>query len=72
MTLDDDLLKSVDTAARKLRITRSAFTRAALRQALRQMKTRQLEERHREGYTRHPPSRTEFAVWAKEQVWGDE
>jgi metal-responsive CopG/Arc/MetJ family transcriptional regulator len=72
MTLEDDLIKSVDAAARRLRTTRSAFTRAALRAALRQLETTQLEQRHREGYERDPPSRSEFAVWEKEQVWGDE
>jgi metal-responsive CopG/Arc/MetJ family transcriptional regulator len=72
MTLEDDLVESVDAAARRLRITRSAFTRAALRDALRQLKTRQLEKRHRDGYQRHPPSKDEFAVWEKEQAWGDE
>jgi metal-responsive CopG/Arc/MetJ family transcriptional regulator len=72
MTLEEELIASVDAAARRLRTTRSAFTRAALRAALRQLETKQLERRHRQGYERHPPSRSEFAVWEKEQAWGDE
>lgn len=72
MTLEDDLIRSVDAAARTLRTTRSAFTRAALRAALRRLEMTRLEQRHRDGYERHPPSSTEFAVWEKEQSWGDE
>ena len=34
MTLDEELLASVDEAAKKLNTTRSAFTRKALRDAL--------------------------------------
>ena len=34
MTLDEDLIKSVDKAARQLHTTSSAFAREALREAL--------------------------------------
>ncbi len=72
MTLEDELVKSVDQAAKKLHTTRSAFTRLALKDALRNLKTRQLEEKHREGYLSHPTSKSEWGVWEKEQAWGDE
>jgi CopG family transcriptional regulator / antitoxin EndoAI len=72
MTLEDDLVRSVDQAAKKLHTTRSAFTRSALKEALRNLKVRQLEEKHRQGYLAHPVSKTETAVWEKEQAWGDE
>ena len=72
MTLEDDLVKSIDLAAKKLHTTRSAFTRSALRDALRRLKTKYLEERHRQGYQAHPAGKLEWAVWEKEQVWGDE
>jgi len=72
MTLDEGLVRSVDEAAKKLHTTRSAFTRAALREALKNLKVKMLEEKHRQGYRNHPPSRAEFAVWEKEQAWGDE
>jgi metal-responsive CopG/Arc/MetJ family transcriptional regulator len=71
MTLDDDLLTAVDSAARKLKKTRSAFTREALRSALREVRLRELESKHREGYKRKPVKRGEFSDWESEQAWGD-
>jgi CopG family transcriptional regulator / antitoxin EndoAI len=72
MTLDEDLVKAVDEAARRLRTSRSAFTREALREALRALSIRGLERQHRRGYEAHPVGRGEFSVWEKEQRWGDE
>ncbi len=71
MTLDDDLVADVDRATRRLRTTRSAFTRKALRAALAHEKMRDLEERHRKGYEHKPVAGTEFSAWWKEQKWGD-
>jgi metal-responsive CopG/Arc/MetJ family transcriptional regulator len=71
MTLDESLVKAVDTAARKLGTTRSAFTRWALRSALKEVRARELESKHREGYKRKPVKRDEFSAWKSEQVWGD-
>jgi metal-responsive CopG/Arc/MetJ family transcriptional regulator len=72
MTLDEDLVKAVDEAAKRLQTSRSAFTREALRQALRALSVRGLERQHRRGYEAHPVGRGEFSVWEKEQQWGDE
>ena len=69
MTLDEDLVVSVDRAARKMGTTRSAFTRKALRSALDQIHNLELERKHREGYARKPVKRREFDIWEKEQVW---
>lgn len=69
MTLDEKLLRAVDAAARKLRKSRSGFTREALKLALRQLKERAMERQHRKGYERQPQQRDEFAVWASEQSW---
>lgn len=71
MTLDENLVKAVDSAAKKLRTTRSAFTREALRSAIREVRMRELESKHREGYRRKPVKRGEFSDWESEQVWGD-
>lgn len=71
MTLDENLVKAVDSAAKKLRTTRSAFTREALRSALREVRVKELESKHREGYRRKPIKRGEFSDWEPEQVWGD-
>ena len=68
MTLDEQLVKAVDSAARKLGTTRSGFTREALRSALKEVRVRELELKHREGYKRKPVRRGEFSDWEPEQV----
>ena len=72
MTLDDDLVESVDKVVKDLNTTRSAFTREALRNAINQLSIAGLEEKHRKGYQRYPVKRGEFSVWEGEQDWGDE
>lgn len=72
MTLEEELVKTVDSAVKSLGTTRSAFTRDALRQALKNLERRRLEARHRRGYAKHPAARGEFDGWGDEQVWGDE
>jgi len=71
MTLDEHLVKAVDSAAKKLGTTRSGFTREALRSALKEVRLKELESKHREGYKRKPVKRGEFSGWESEQVWGD-
>lgn len=72
MTLDEDLVKAVDKAVKRLRTTRSAFTRRALREALGRLAVTVLERQHRRGYEADPVKRGEFCVWEKEQEWGDD
>lgn len=72
MTLEDELVRAVDRAVRRLGTTRSAFTREALRDALRRIRVRELERKHAQGYARRPVRRGEFTGWQSEQVWGDE
>ena len=72
MTLDEDLVKAVDKASRRLGTTRSEFTRKALRAALVRQNVLEQERRHREGYKRHPIKRGEFSGWHSEQAWGHE
>ncbi len=72
MTLDDDLVKKVDSIAKELNTSRSAFTRYALREAIKHYNIRRLESKHRQGYQTHPVNKEEFSVWEKEQNWGDE
>jgi metal-responsive CopG/Arc/MetJ family transcriptional regulator len=72
MTLDEHLVQTVDKVAKELHTTRSAFTREALQQAVARVKTQRLEEQQRQGYLRKPAGGSEFAVWEKEQKWGDE
>ncbi len=72
MMLDEDLVSEVDRISKKLRTSRSAFTRRALREALSRYNVEQLEQKHRQGYERHPVTSEEFSEWEAEQVWGDE
>ena len=71
VTLDEELLASVDEAAKRLNITRSAFARQALRDAVHRLTTGELEDKHREGYKRRPVQKGEFDVWESEQTWPD-
>jgi len=72
MTLDDDLVKTVDRVSKQLHTSRSAFTRKALREALSRHNLEQLERKHRQGYKRYPVTAEEFSIWETEQAWGDE
>ncbi len=72
MTLDENLVRSVDRVVKQAHTTRSAFTRDALRAALAQFKTSQLEIQHQRGYEIYPVNKVEFSVWEDEQAWGDE
>jgi len=72
MTLDDKLIAPVDKAAKRLKTTRSAFTRTALREALKRLHVNRLEQKHRQGYKMQPVTADEFSLWEEEQDWGDE
>jgi len=69
MTLDEDLLSTVDKVVKKLGTSRSSFTRDALRAAVRKNRVQELEQKHREGYRRKPVRVREFSDWEDEQVW---
>jgi metal-responsive CopG/Arc/MetJ family transcriptional regulator len=71
MTLEPELVAEVDRVARRLGLTRSAFTRRALSAAIERLHVQELERRHREGYRRKPTRRGEFDVWSAEQSWPD-
>ena len=69
MTLDEDLITSVDRIAKRLGTTRSAFTRQALKAAIKEVRISELERKHREGYKRKPVKHGEFSDWEPEQIW---
>ncbi|MHB1391088.1 MAG: ribbon-helix-helix domain-containing protein [Thermoleophilia bacterium] len=71
MTLDDELVTAVDHVVKKMKTTRSAFTRKALKDAIKQVEDEMLEDKHRKGYKRHPVAKTEFSDWESEQEWGE-
>jgi hypothetical protein len=64
-------VEEVDRVARRLRLTRSAFTRRALRAAIDRLRIEELERRHEAGYRKRPVRRGEFHAWVREQVWPD-
>ena len=70
LTLDEDLVKSVDRITKALHTTRSAFTREALQEAVRRFHAGRLEAQHRKGYQTQPVTRGEFDVWEQEHAWG--
>jgi metal-responsive CopG/Arc/MetJ family transcriptional regulator len=70
MTLDDELVATVDQVVKKLKTTRSAFARKALRNAVKQVNIDLLEKKHKKGYGLYPVDKAEFSVWESEQEWG--
>jgi metal-responsive CopG/Arc/MetJ family transcriptional regulator len=71
VTLDENLLATVDKMVKELKTTRSSFTREALRAAIRKTQIQELERKQREGYRRKPGKAGEFSDWETEQVWGE-
>ncbi len=71
MTLDDKLVENVDKVVKKLKTTRSAFTRDALREAIKKQNIMNKELKHKKGYQEKPVKKSEFSVWENEQEWGD-
>ncbi|MCB0064239.1 MAG: ribbon-helix-helix protein, CopG family [Caldilineaceae bacterium] len=72
MTIDDDLLLSVDQMIAQLSISRSAFIREALQMAIRRYRILEMEKQHAAGYAEQPVTEDEFAGWETIQAWGDE
>lgn len=71
MTIDEQLLREVDTAVHGLDTSRSAFLRDALQQMLKRMQISAMERQQITGYQRFPVEPDEFDVWQNEQVWGE-
>lgn len=70
MTIDEELLKEVDTAVQQLGTNRSAFLHEALRLALKRMEIAAMEKQHIAGYKRYPLQTSELEIWQSEQVLG--
>lgn len=69
MMFDNSLIDGVDKVAKKLKTTRSAFTREALKSAINHYYTKQMENKHRKGYKKQPIQKGEFDIWEDEQQW---
>ena len=65
MTLDEDLIHAVDSVAKELRTTRSAFTRSALQRAIARIRMEKLEEKHRQGDSKGTPMKISVAIFLK-------
>ena len=72
MTLDEDLILTVDKFVKSMHTTRSAFTGHELQQAIARIKIQKQEEKHAKGYSSKPVASGEFDVWEKEQKWSNE
>ncbi len=68
MTLDEPLLKAIDTAAQQNHETRSAFIRIALQAELKRRQNTAQEAAHRQSFLEQPDDDT----WQpKKRAWGD-
>src|SRR5216684_1133276 len=69
VVIEEDLLRSADRVARRLKVNRSALIRDALRGHLQRLRTTDLERREREAYERTPDDPAEFAPWDGVAAW---
>jgi len=69
VVIEEDLLRSANRVARRLKVSRSALIRDALREHLRRLHLEDLERREREAYERAPDDPAEFAAWDQAAAW---
>lgn len=69
VVIEEDLLRSADRAARRLKVNRSALIRDALRRHLQHLRMSDLERQEREAYDRIPENPAEFAAWDGVIAW---
>jgi metal-responsive CopG/Arc/MetJ family transcriptional regulator len=72
VVMEDELLRRVDRAARRLKVNRSALIRQALRQHLGSLRVREREEADRRGYERLPEDVSDLSVWNKVLTWPED
>jgi len=70
--LDEELIRTVDREAKRLRSNRSKLIRAALSAYLATARRRMLDERYRRGYEQKPAAPDEFGDWERIQEWPEE
>jgi metal-responsive CopG/Arc/MetJ family transcriptional regulator len=69
VVLDKRLLRAVDRAARRRKLSRSALAREALLEHIRRLEIITAEGRERRGYARQPQSLDEVLDWEREAIW---
>ncbi len=71
-TIDDDLLRRIDSHPATKQNGRSAFLRTAAAEYLRRQRAKDIREAYRRGYEKYPPEVDEFFVSPEAQAWPDE
>ena len=69
VVIEEDLLRSTDREARRLKVDRSALIGDALRGYLQRLHMADLERREQDAYERIPEDPAEFAVWDGVAAW---
>ena len=69
VAVERDLLRRVDRAARRLKLSRSALIREALRQHLEPLLLRSREEADRHGYEFSPENTDALRAWDGVAAW---
>jgi len=67
-TIDEDLLRRIDSHPRTKKEGRSAFLRAAAVEYLRGQRAKEIREAYRGGYGKKPPAPDEFFVAPEAQA----
>lgn len=68
ITVDEQLLRAADRAARRRKTNRSALVREALREHLKRLERRGNERRDRLGYKEHPDTE-DLSGWEAVAAW---
>lgn len=69
VVLDDELLGATNRAARRVKVSRSAFVPNALREHLRRLNIKELEASERRAYQEQPEDVEQVERWERVAVW---
>lgn len=69
VVLEDELLRATNRAARRAKVSRSAFVRNALCEHLRRHKIKELEAGERRAYQKQPEDVEEVEHWERVAAW---
>lgn len=71
ISFDENLLKSVDSLAASIRLSRSAIVREALRRWIKEKKIKEFEEEWIRKLKENPDDTQESEAWMKIEQWSD-
>ncbi len=72
VVMEEELLRTIDRTARRLKVNRSALIRDALRQHLSRLKVREREDSDRRGYQRLPEKTSDLEPWDGVAAWPED